>query len=283
MTTEQMDAVDAERNEDKQPEPGGPQDPHAHARSAHIFAAIKAVMAEVRGVAKSGEMKTNPRSNEVQYNFQRYEDMAEKIGAAFRANEVMTQSIVLDKGRDQWDKTNEYGKVTRWTSAWVLKRFLFTSLVDGTSVQVEAIGEGADSSDKAFNKAQTAAYKVAFKEAFTLSTKDDVDPDTARPEIPGGASASNEVARNDPWGRVQLAISNATRGDVSGQAPRQFTDDQRDKVGKAVAGLPTATLESLDGVVDWAIHWDLLEVPVATGGTLAGALLGTRDALRSHR
>jgi hypothetical protein len=263
MTTEQMDAVDATGKEKPKPEPA----------QAHIFAAIRAVMGAVRGVAKSGEMKANAKSP-VQYNFQRYDDMAERIGAAFRDQGVMTQSVILDKGRDSWDKPNDYGKVTRWTSAWVHKRFIFTSLVDGTSVQVEAIGEGADSSDKAFNKAQTAAYKVAFKVAFTLSTKDDVDPDSTRPEIPG------EITRNNPWSEAEAAVAEATRREVSGDQLPQFTDDQRAKVAKAYGSLSNAsTTADLEKLLAWASGWHLLDAPVPNGGTLAGALLAAKGTV----
>lgn len=261
MTTEQMDKVDEDRATDKQPsEP-----------PAHIFTAIQAVMAQVRGFAKTGQITGGGQ----RYNFQRYEEMAEKIGELFREQHVMTQVQILDKGRDQWDKSTDRGS-TRWTNAWVHNAYLFTSLVDGTSVHVEAMGEGADSSDKAFNKAMTGAYKNAFKTAFTLSTKED-DPDDERPEIPG---RSGEVARNDPWGQVQLAVEHATQAEVSGEPPRQWTADQRAKVNGAFSSLPKASnMDDLLKMVGWAVQWDLLEAPVSSGGTFAGALLAARGAL----
>ena len=53
--------------------------------------------------------------------------------------------------------------------------FLFQH-IDGTSVLVQSIGEGMDSGDKAFNKAQTGAYKYALRQTFLIETGD--DPDT---------------------------------------------------------------------------------------------------------
>jgi ERF superfamily len=255
MTTEQADTADATRQA-------------AAPETAHIFTAIREVMKQVRGFAKSGLMKGGGAS----YNFQRYEDMAERLGEVFREQGIMTQVEVRDKGRDQWDKPTTTGS-TRWTSAWVHNAYLFTSLVDGTSVHVEAMGEGADSSDKAFNKAMTGAYKNALKTAFTLSTRED-DPDDERPEI------VSEVVRNDPWRTVQIAMENATRGEAAGKVPPTFTDVQRKHVATCVEGLPrVTTLAKLEEVRDWAIRANVLECPTPNGNALAGALLAAKGTL----
>lgn len=265
MTTTQMDAADADRPTLADPAPTA---------TAHIFSAIREVMAAVRGVAKAGEMKSNPNSRQVQYTFQKYDDMAEAIGKAFRDQGVMTQVQVINCGRDSWDKPTQTGS-TRWTSAWVHMAFHFTSLVDGTTVEVQALGEGADSSDKATNKAQTAAYKNALKIALTLSTSED-DPDASRPEIPGGQGAQ---VRNDPWRVAEDAVRAATADEVAGKPPKEFGDDQREKVNKLAAGVGQASMEDLDKALAWATKWNLLECPVPNGGTLAGLLLTARGML----
>lgn len=235
---------------------------------AHIFGAIKAVMAQVRGFAKSGQISGGGQ----RYNFQRYEEMAEKIGELFREQSIMTQVQILDKGRDQWDKPTANGS-TRWTNAWVHNAYMFTSLVDGTSVHVEAIGEGADSSDKAFNKAMTSAYKNAFKTAFTLSTKED-DPDDERPEVPG------EVHRNDPWGAVTLAAEEAAKAEAAGNDRQAFTDQQVSNVGVAAESLSRiATMDQLVKMRDWAINNRVLQCRTPSGVTFASALLGCKGTV----
>ena len=45
----------------------------------------------------------------------------------------------------------------------------------GQSMSVTTIGEGADSGDKATNKAMTAAYKYAMRQLFCIETGDDPD------------------------------------------------------------------------------------------------------------
>jgi hypothetical protein len=79
-----------------------------------------------------------------------------------------------------------------WTQTLVVATFVFVSLVDGSELTVDSVGEALDSSDKGVNKAITAAYKNACKVAFTLSTEDDQDPDATRPVAVG------ERVRNAP-------------------------------------------------------------------------------------
>lgn len=61
----------------------------------------------------------------------------------------------------------------------------FTHAPSGTFVDVMARGEGADVSDKANNKAQTAAYKYALRQTFCIETGE--DPDSTRPYVPHSA------------------------------------------------------------------------------------------------
>jgi len=53
---------------------------------------------------------------------------------------------------------------------------------DGSSVVLEAIGEGMDSADKATNKAMAIAHKYALLQAFLIPTEDMPDPDASSPD-----------------------------------------------------------------------------------------------------
>jgi hypothetical protein len=160
---------------------------------AHIYRAIREVMAEVRGFPKTGEMLQGyGRNAKVQYTFQRWDDMAAALGASFRTHGIATRTVVTNVDRYRFNKTKDNGQVTMWTQTLVVATFVFVSLVDGSELTVDSVGEALDSSDKGVNKAITAAYKNACKVAFTLSTEDDQDPDASRPVAVG------ERVRNAP-------------------------------------------------------------------------------------
>lgn len=68
--------------------------------------------------------------------------------------------------------TTKNGSMMNSVSMMVKYRFAHSS---GTSIDVEAYGEGADSGDKAAPKAMTGAFKYALRQAFVIETGDDPD------------------------------------------------------------------------------------------------------------
>lgn len=215
----------------------------------HIYAATRAIMAKVAGVPKAGEFKFSSRDVDVAYKFQKYDDMAAALGSAFREQGVMIQASIIELTVTEWDKSKN-NATQRNARVVIRKLFRFTSLVDGSTLEIEAAGEGADNSDKAVNKAETGALKNALKQAFLLSTGED-DPDSTRPDDTG-----QPVVVNDPSQKLEQA--------------RQ-----------AVAFLDRCnTTGDVDLVYEWAGRQDLLNVPVdglplgarlqAAKGTLPG-------------
>jgi len=65
--------------------------------------------------------------------------------------------------------------------------FDFVAAEDGSSHTIKTFGEAMDSSDKATNKAMSAAYKYACMQAFCIPTEGDNDADsenhTVKPEV----------------------------------------------------------------------------------------------------
>lgn len=59
----------------------------------------------------------------------------------------------------------------------------FVSSFDNSSHTVVTYGEAMDSSDKATNKAMSAAYKYAVIQAFAIPTEGDNDADSSTPEL----------------------------------------------------------------------------------------------------
>lgn len=65
----------------------------------------------------------------------------------------------------------------------VTAEFDFVAAEDGSSHTVRTYGEAMDRSDKATNKAMSAAYKYAAFMAFAIPTEGDNDADASTPEI----------------------------------------------------------------------------------------------------
>jgi hypothetical protein len=144
-----------------------------------IWSSIIAVMDEVTNVPKTGEMKN--RKGETQYHFVPSSELRARIGRSFRNHALMLQSRDITASFEAKPVSGANGS-TVWTTAQVTLTYVFTSLVDGSTVEFEAAGEGRDSSDKATAKAMTMALKSALSQAFMLAT-DDEDPDATRPEV----------------------------------------------------------------------------------------------------
>lgn len=70
----------------------------------------------------------------------------------------------------------------------------YTHAPSGTSIDVAALGSGADTGDKASNKALTGAYKYALRQTFCIETGD--DPDDA-PSQPRAAKAQVDPATGE--------------------------------------------------------------------------------------
>jgi ERF superfamily len=246
------------------------------ATTDHVLSAIREVMAEVIGIAKAGEMRN--RRGDVQYNFQRYEDMAGAVGKVFRSAGVATQTVLAAPPNVyHWEKPTQDGK-TLWTWVQVSMRFALTSLVDGSTFTVEALGEGLDSSDKATNKAMTSAYKNALKIAFTLSTADDKDPDATRPtmDTPREQVSQNGQQHQPPPEPIWAQVEQVARGSSAfDPEPARVEAAQRVKgsVGKA------NTTGDLAQLAQWASDRRALDVDV-DGVMLARRLWSFRSTLR---
>ena len=143
-----------------------------------IHPAFWAIMKDVQGVGKHGQMQGGGGN----YQFRRYDDLKRELGASCRTNGVMLQSEVMDVVNERID--------ARKTRVQVTVRYRFTSLVDGSALAFESVGESIDTSDKASSKAMTMALKTALDQAFMLAAEDIDDPDAARPSV-----ASDDVPR----------------------------------------------------------------------------------------
>ena len=115
--------------------------------------------------------------------------------------------------------------------------FDFVSADDGSSHTVRTFGEAMDSSDKATNKAMSAAYKYAAFMTFCIPTEGDADAETH--EV-----ASQEAMPDDAWAKiVQLVEATKTNVPTMFQALGIRAKDLRDlnkvEYAKAIDALET--------------------------------------------
>lgn len=137
-----------------------------------IFTAIPKIAAEVGAIGKD-------RSNKVQgYSFRGIEDMYNAVQPALIKHGVFCAPQVVD--RETRDHTNDKGTVMHRVHLRVCHKFIAT---DGSFVDVVTEGEGLDSSDKATNKAMSAAMKYAFIELLSIPTLDIADSDRDHPVV----------------------------------------------------------------------------------------------------
>lgn len=92
----------------------------------------------------------------------------------------------------------------------VTAEFDFVAAEDGSIHTVRTYGEAMDRSDKATNKAMSAAYKYAAFMAFAIPTEGDNDADASTPEIAASGPAVRNGAGRDTTGDRQMSPTGPT-------------------------------------------------------------------------
>jgi len=130
-----------------------------------IHAAIVAVIDALPSIGKDAEMTQGPR-----YNYRSIEAIlphVKKVFAEHGVHPTAKHHLVTD----EQISTAKGGAMTRVV---VRSTFKFYA-VDGSYVETTTYGEARDAGDKAFNKAETAAWKYALIETLCIAEGDDPD------------------------------------------------------------------------------------------------------------
>ncbi len=185
--------------------------------STAIYQLIPKVMADIGAIGKD-------RKNEAQgYKFRGIEDMYQAAHPAMIKHGVFCCPQVLD--RESQDRVSGNGKPAIRVSLTVSHKFYGP---DGSFVDVITCGEGIDSSDKATNKAMSAAMKYAFIELFSIPTQDIEDADRHDPEV--GARPPN-VKRIEEDIPIRSTNGNGTSGgQIMPDAEALITAEQATKL-----------------------------------------------------
>lgn len=107
-----------------------------------------------------------------------------------------------------------YERETRTTARGTLQTFTIVTVKyriycseSDDSIEMESIGEAADSGDKSVGKAMTYAYKVLLQLLFTLCSSEREDPDAYSPE------ESEDVINSKEYHDILLDIASANTTD----------------------------------------------------------------------
>jgi hypothetical protein len=125
---------------------------------------------EMEEVDKSARVQGGGAS----YPYATFRDYLVATSAAMKKHGLTVVFSVVDCSRDSYERTDKNGKtVTYFVSRVTVTARLFH--VSGEWIEVQGIGEGHDTQDKACGKAQTYAKKYAMSLLFGLSANEDAD------------------------------------------------------------------------------------------------------------
>lgn len=137
-----------------------------------IYKKIPLIMEEIGAIGKGGYNKSQ------NYNFRGIEQFYAAAHPALIKHGVFCVPQIYTSNTETY--TKDGGKVSFRVLLKVAHKFYAE---DGSFVEVITQGEGIDSSDKASNKAMSAAMKYAFIELFSIPTADIADSDRDSPII----------------------------------------------------------------------------------------------------
>jgi len=141
-----------------------------------VYKAINAVQAEL---AKTGILKSRRNTQGAGYNFRGIDDVYNAIAPLLAQHGLCILPRILARTCDE-RQTQKGGAIFYVT---VEAEFDLVCAEDGSKHTVRTFGEAMDMSDKATNKAMSAAYKYAAFQTFAIPTEADNDADAHTPEV----------------------------------------------------------------------------------------------------
>lgn len=171
-----------------------------------VYAKIAAVQGELAkvGIAKDRKNQTPGAS----YNFRGIDEVYNTLARLLADNRLCILPRIVGHSLTERGKTSKGNAIY---SAIVEAEFDFVSADDGSSHTVRSYGEAMDSSDKATNKAMSAAYKYMALMTFAIPTEGDNDADSTTHEV----VTDKRPLTDAEWAKiVSLCQATGTTGDV---------------------------------------------------------------------
>lgn len=170
-----------------------------------VYAKIAAVQGELAavGISKSRTNQT-PGQN---YNFRGIDEVYNTLAPMMAKHGLCILPRIVEHSLTERGKTRNGNAIY---SAVVTAEFDFVSADDGSVHVVRTMGEAMDSSDKATNKAMSAAYKYAALMTFAIPTEGDNDADAHTPEV---VAEERPTISDDDFAKI-AALAKATQSQV---------------------------------------------------------------------
>jgi len=168
-----------------------------------VYQAINKVQSEL---AKIGITKSRTNQQGATYKFRGIDDIFNTISPLLAEHGLCILPRVL--ARECVERQTKAGGAIFYVTVEV--EFDFVCAEDGSKHTVKTFGEAMDTSDKATNKAMSAAYKYAALQAFAIPTEGDNDADSHTPEVAARTAPPPAPIKKTPLPENQVADFLAT-------------------------------------------------------------------------
>lgn len=190
------------------------------AGSGSIYKLMAAILADVSPVAKG---RQNTQQN---YKFRGIDQIAEMMHPLLAKHGVVMLPRVVEQQRHEYETRN--GGTMHVAILTIDWHFIAP---DGSEVVSRTVGEGADSGDKATNKAMTASQKYAITLAFCVPYEGQEDGDGDSPE-PRAQTQRQTAARSPQKQGADAGKPSRENGDAASPSLPAGWYDERIGFGK---------------------------------------------------
>lgn len=167
----------------------------------NIHEAILGVMNEVGYVQKDGQIRSGGS-----YRFASESAFIQALRPAMLEHGIY---VYPSKCIEPSLETYTTSSGTNMNLVLLTMQYTFVYAGTGESITVEVMGSGSDVGDKASNKALTAAFKYALRQAFMIETGDDPDQQASVEQERATPKTTNKASAN-AWAKekIDLVIQN---------------------------------------------------------------------------
>ncbi len=170
----------------------------------NVYQAINAVQTDL---SHEGISKDRTCTQGQSYKFRGIDDVYNALSPLLAKHNLCILPRMISRVCDE--RTSKSGGALFYVT--VEAEFDFVSAEDGSKHTCRTFGEAMDSSDKATNKAMSAAYKYAAFQAFAIPTEGENDADAATPQpLPKAKTAekqpSNLTISDEQFKELQTAL-----------------------------------------------------------------------------
>lgn len=222
-----------------------------------IYGRIADAIADVEAVGKTH------RNQQQGYNFRSIDEFYDKMNPVLVKHRIFVAPTILEHAREE--RTTKSGSIMMTTITKV--RFkIFAE--DGSFIEADALGEGADSGDKSANKAAASAMKYLFMQVFAVRvTEESLDTEASSPQYaPNKPKPPQNTTPAPPTPpKADSDRKQATPADV---IPKKPTEKLKERMFAVLAErFPTDIIvdysKSVFGGIGADSDWPIEKVPVS--------------------